>query len=67
MQHRMKSYVEDFKTIEYCTECGCERPALTSECPGEYIDVEKQRKVAGGEIDYVGGQWRQKKTGTSST
>lgn len=62
MPHDIRSYIEDFKEVRYCTVCSAEANELTTECPGTIVPAETRRLVALGEIDYCQGQWRSKVT-----
>lgn len=55
--HLMRSYTEDFKTLEYCVHCSAEGRELTTDCPGNSVDAETRRRVALGELDFRGGAW----------
>lgn len=55
--HTLKDYVEDFKTLSYCTRCSAEGRELTTDCPGHHVDAETRRAVALGERDFRNGAW----------
>jgi hypothetical protein len=48
--HKLSTYKDEFKTIEFCTVCSLEWPYCLGECPGrekttvdKKIDTEKER------------------------
>lgn len=42
MRHILNAYIDGHKKIVYCVVCGQEEPAESSECPGQYIPVERR-------------------------
>jgi serpin B len=43
--------------LAVCTVCHCAEGTLPTECPGEHVLYEQERRIYLGEIDFVNGAW----------
>lgn len=41
----------------YCTACGLQDAALTTDCCGQEVTAAAQGKICDGKLDYRGGEW----------
>jgi hypothetical protein len=48
----------------FCTVCKCAEGTLASECPGEKVDSDKEELIYDGKLDYRGGKWVEKPSGS---
>jgi hypothetical protein len=45
----------------FCKLCGGVEGSLATECPGVRITEQQQDDIYAGKLDFVGGEWREKK------
>lgn len=59
--HRKQGLLCDESThlcvLFMCRICNLAEGSLTTECPGEKVDQQKENQILSGEIDYHHGKW----------
>lgn len=43
--------------LQHCTTCGCFEGSLTTDCPGEKVNYDRQQEIYQCKVDFIDGQW----------